>query len=176
MSGTSFAPLGPAYVVAIWAIRLVMMVVLPLRRSPQAAASLLLLIIFLPIPGLILFLAIGRTAFPKWRVERFARLAPFFAAIGARMKEDRPPASQGPPEVEDLTAALGGFPAVGGNTIEFLDDYDGIITDFGRKSVIKGWVNERPRTINRRSKAVSPFSIRITVTAAGGPPQIRTGL
>ena len=50
-----------------WAIRLAMLFIVPSRRTPEAARSWLLLIFFLPIPGLILFLLIGSPRFPTWR-------------------------------------------------------------------------------------------------------------
>ena len=50
---------GSIYLVAEWIIRLAMVVVVPFRRSPEAARSWLLLVFFLPIPGLILYTLIG---------------------------------------------------------------------------------------------------------------------
>ena len=115
---------GTAYFAAEWLTRLIMLFVVPLRRSPAATRSWLLLIFFLPLPGLALYLLIGRPRFPEWRAERFARLAPFFEAVGASL-----PA---PPRIADdcapaLATTLGKLPAVPGNAIDFLDDYDGVI-------------------------------------------------
>ncbi len=45
-----------------WSIRLTMLVVVPFRRSPEAAKGWLLLILFMPLPGLFLSLAIGHSA------------------------------------------------------------------------------------------------------------------
>ncbi len=113
-----------AYFAAEWLIRLIMLFVVPLRRAPAATRSWLLLIIFLPVPGLALYLLIGRPRFPAWRAERFARLASFFEAVRASL-----PA---PPKIGDdctpaLACTLGNLPAVPGNRIDFLDDYDGVI-------------------------------------------------
>lgn len=127
MSGSPVGLWGAAYLVIIWTIRLSMLVILPLRRSPQAAASWLLLIVFLPIPGLLLYLVIGRPVFPKWRADRFARLAPFFADTAARLRDRAPIGHAEPQDIVDLATRLGGFPAVAGNALEFLDDYDGMI-------------------------------------------------
>ncbi|PYG53751.1 PLDc N-terminal domain-containing protein [Rhizobium sp. UGM030330-04] len=44
---------------AEWIVRLGALVIIPQRRSPSSARAWLLLIFFLPIPGLFLFLAIG---------------------------------------------------------------------------------------------------------------------
>lgn len=45
---------GAFYLAIEWIIRLAMVLLVPLRRSPEAARSWLLLLFFLPIPGLIL--------------------------------------------------------------------------------------------------------------------------
>jgi len=127
MSGTSLVFLETAYVIVIWAIRLFMIATVPLRRSPQAAASWLLLIFFLPIPGLLIYLAIGRRAFPKCRADRFAQLAPFFAETAERMAKATPLGHRISQDVVDLATRLSDLPAVNGNMLEFLDDYDDII-------------------------------------------------
>jgi cardiolipin synthase len=118
---------GTAYVIVIWTIRLGSIVFVPLRRSPQAAASWLLLIVFLPIPGLLVYLAIGRPTFPKWRADRFAKLTPFFVDTANRLDEHAPSGVGTAQDIIDLATRLGGLPAVGGNKIEFLDDYDEMI-------------------------------------------------
>jgi cardiolipin synthase len=118
---------GTAYVIVIWTIRLGSIVFVPLRRSPQAAASWLLLIVFLPIPGLLIYLAIGRPTFPKWRADRFAKLAPFFVDTANRLAEHAPSGDGNAQDIIDLATRLGGLPAVGGIKIEFLDDYDDMI-------------------------------------------------
>lgn len=121
------ALLGSIFVIGGWLIRLVMLGVLPLKRSPQAATSWLLLIFLWPVPGLLLFLAIGRARESQARRQRFVNLAPFFAETAATMREAGPLMTQGPREVPALATKLGGFPPVGGNDLEFLDNYDGMI-------------------------------------------------
>ena len=54
-----------AYLLLEWAIRLIMVVVIPVRRPPEAARSWLLLVLFLPVPAFILYRLIGRAAFPS---------------------------------------------------------------------------------------------------------------
>ena len=61
---------GTAYLICDWVIRIAMLLVVPLRRTPEATRSWLLLIFFLPIVGLMLYLAIGRPRFPAWRRAR----------------------------------------------------------------------------------------------------------
>src|SRR5215831_5790870 len=57
---------------AEWTVRLAMIVVVPFRRSPEAAKGWLLLIFFEPTVGLILYLRIGRPKLPQWRLDRHA--------------------------------------------------------------------------------------------------------
>ena len=68
---------GILYEVLEWAIRIGALVVIPFKRKATATAWLLFLFL-LPIPGLLLFLAIGQPRFPRWRTERFKKLRPFF--------------------------------------------------------------------------------------------------
>lgn len=120
--------LGTAYYVAEWLVRIVMLAVVPMRRTAAAARSWLLLIFFLPIPGLLLYLVIGRPRFPRWRAERFARLLPFFAELSDRLAAVAPPVlTPADRRVADLAFKLGRFPATGGNAVDFLADYDGMI-------------------------------------------------
>jgi len=109
-----------------WIIRIGALAIVPLRRTPAAARAWLLLILFLPVPGLLLFLAIGSPRFPAWRAQRFARLGPLLADATARLR--RCPANLG--EAAPVTAfaeALGHMPATGGNQVTLIDDYDGMI-------------------------------------------------
>jgi len=60
----------PLWYASEWTIRIVMLVIIPFRRSPEAAKGWLLLIFFLPSVGLILFWLIGRNRLPEWRLQR----------------------------------------------------------------------------------------------------------
>ncbi len=119
--------LGEAYYVVEWIIRLAMLAVVPFRRSPAAASSWLLLIFFLPLPGLVLFLAIGTPQFPRWRGVRFERLRPLFAEVAGQMQRAAPPEPDTPADIAALADRLGGLPATGGNTVTLLDDYDATV-------------------------------------------------
>ena len=109
-----------------WVIRIVMLGILPLRRTPAAARSWLLLIFFLPIPGFLLFLAIGATRTPEWRLKLVTELKPLFTDLATRLKAKQ--FQRMPDEVEKLAERLGNFPATGGNAIELLTEYD-TVTD-----------------------------------------------
>lgn len=120
-------PLGEAYYIAEWIIRLAMLGIVPFRRAPAATTSWLLLIFFLPVPGLLLFLAIGTPRFPRWRTERFERLRPFFAEISDRLRQAAPPDPNQGADIAALAERLGRLPAVGGNMLDLLGDYDSTI-------------------------------------------------
>ncbi len=107
-----------------WAIRLGALVFVPLRRTPDATRSWLLLIFFLPLPGLLLFLAIGRPRFPAWRAARFQKMLHVFADTAARLERDVPTEES---DAAALARRLGCLPVVGGNRIELIDDYDAMI-------------------------------------------------
>ncbi len=115
-----FPPLGTLYYAGEWLVRIVMLLVVPLRRTPEATRSWLLLIFFLPIPGLLLYLAIGRPRFPAWRADRFEQTKPMTAAL-----VDRLPVLPARNDSASLAHGLGGLPAVSGNGVELLTDYDG---------------------------------------------------
>jgi cardiolipin synthase len=74
------------FVLSEWLIRLVMLVVVPLRRTPAAAKGWLLLVFFLPWVGLLLYLLIGRPRLPRWRQEQFDRLPQVLAGILDRLR------------------------------------------------------------------------------------------
>jgi phospholipase D-like protein len=68
-----------------WAIRLVMLVVVPFRRTPAAAKGWLLLIFFQPWIGLLLYALIGRPTMPRSRVEQMAKLPQVMAKVRERV-------------------------------------------------------------------------------------------
>ena len=116
--------LETAYSVANWTIRIGAIVVVPFKRRFTATAWLLLLF-FLPIPGLILFILIGQPKFPKARVDRFRNtVRPFFDRIGQSLA---PHAAVGRSAIAEVAERLGFFPAVGGNSIDLIGDYDSAI-------------------------------------------------
>ena len=121
---------GLFYLSTEWIIRLAMVIAVPFRRSPEAARSWLLLLFFLPIPGVILYLLVGRPRFPKWRQQRFAgmpRSGQADALIAAATKIFEPGIEHGRAPIEKLARNLGQLPAVGGNALDLLDDYQGVI-------------------------------------------------
>lgn len=120
-----------SYLAVEWVIRLVMLVIVPLRRSAAAARSWLLLTFFLPVPALVVYLFIGRPSYPLWRRKRFGRLPEVLSEAVAEIKHSR--YCSRPSLPENLSAAstliekLGRFPALSGNEIEFIVNYDDAI-------------------------------------------------
>ncbi len=119
------------YLISEWAVRLIMLVYVPHRRSPAAARTWLLLIFLIPWPGLALYAIFGRIYLPKRRVEMQMRASEQIRAAQAQMKANVPwnfPAL--PPDFKQfrqLAARLGDFEPMGGNRIELLCDYAGSI-------------------------------------------------
>ena len=114
-----------------WAIRLVAIVVIPFRRSPETAKGWLLLILFEPVVGLAVYLTLGRTRLPAWRLKRAASFEEFARPVRERLlgsKRVFHPAQA--PEIEPavrLAQRLGELPILGGNRAEVLADYGGIL-------------------------------------------------
>jgi cardiolipin synthase len=114
-----------------WAIRLAMVIVVPFRRTPAAAKGWLLLILFEPWVGLLLYLLIGRARLPRRRREQLARLSPAMAKVVERLANHpnvfHPDVGPALSEAVTLAENLGGMPILGGNAIELLVDYDDTI-------------------------------------------------
>ncbi len=114
-----------------WAIRLVMLPIVPTRRSPEAAKGWLLFIFFLPWVGLLLYVLIGRPRLPRWRIERRWQYIDLIEPVRRRMAalpQIAAPVvdSQYQPSVR-LATDLGMLNNLGGNSVELLTDYKGTI-------------------------------------------------
>src|SRR5262245_24186335 len=114
-----------------WAIRLAMVVVVPFRRTPAAAKGWLLLIFFEPWIGLLIYVLIGRARLLRRQREQLAKLPQATAKVIHRLT-NHPNVFH--PEVDPalsraiaLAENLGGMPILGGNSVELLVDYDGVI-------------------------------------------------
>jgi cardiolipin synthase len=120
-----------AFFAAEWALRLAMIVIVPFRRSPDAAKGWLLLIFFEPLAGLILYLLIGRPTLPVWRLVRHADFEALSKPTRDRLAEDenvfRPDVGPDLQHAVTLAENLGDFPILGGNSAEILADYGGTI-------------------------------------------------
>jgi cardiolipin synthase len=119
------------YFLSEWVIRLVMLAVVPWRRSPEAAKGWLLLIFFLPWPGLILYRFIGRPRLPAWRIERREKFGSALSHVTDRLAQHpnifHPVVSPELTQAVTLAENLGHLPILGGNALELLANYDGTI-------------------------------------------------
>src|SRR5947207_2233097 len=116
---------------AEWALRLAMIVVVPMRRSPEAAKGWLLLIFFEPTVGLILYGLIGRPTLPQWRQQRHVEFEdlsrPIFERLAQHPNVSRPDVGVELRKAVTLAENLGELPILGGNAIEVLAEYDQLV-------------------------------------------------
>ncbi len=125
---TSLGTWSTLYLVSEWVIRVTMLGVVPFRRSPQSAQAWLLLILFLPWIGLLVFLTFGHNIYPRWRRDRYARLPDAFGRLRDRLAQSPPVAAPPLPphlaHIVKLVQNLGQLPILGGNHAAFIPGYD----------------------------------------------------
>ncbi len=118
---------GLVYVLSEWAIRLVMLVYVPNRRSAAAARAWLVLIFLVPWVGLVLFALIGRIRYPRERLEAEAMAVSRIRSVQSEMRSlaaFRLPELAGPAERSArLVERLGNFGPLAGNQVELLPEY-----------------------------------------------------
>ena len=114
-----------AYTGLQWGIRLLALAIVPLRRKRATNAGWLLLILVFPLPGILVFAVIGNPRFPASRIKAFRRLDPFIAGVSAWLT--RSGAVPPPDETTALAQTLGRMPAVDGNAVELMGEYDAVI-------------------------------------------------
>jgi cardiolipin synthase A/B len=118
---------GLLYVLSEWAIRLVMLVYVPQRRSADAARAWLVLIFLVPWVGLGLYALIGRIRYPRKRLEDEARAVRRIRSVQQEMALKSgfhpPEMGQQAQRTAGLVERLGDFTPLGGNQVELLPDY-----------------------------------------------------
>ena len=128
---TTLEPLALAYLGVEWAIRIAMLMVVPFRRSPAAARGWLLIVFFLPVPALILYLLIGRPSYPRWRRRRIAEARQLLSHATEQITHTghccQPVLPENLAPATLLIEHLGQLPVLGGNRVDLLADYDGVI-------------------------------------------------
>lgn len=102
-------------------------VVVSANRRPSTAIAWLLAVVFVPVIALIAFLLVGRTRLPTGRrddqafvTDRMRERVPSPDAVGHR---DQWPAWL--PGIVAMTERLGALPMVGGNSVDFIEEYTG---------------------------------------------------
>jgi cardiolipin synthase len=120
------------YYISEWAIRLIMLVIVPQRRSPTTASAWLVLIFFVPWVGLALYAFFSNVSLPQRRRKKREKMLADLARQVNRRFESR--AEQLDPDLRErlgqavrLAEGLGRMPILDGNQVELLSDYSGII-------------------------------------------------
>ncbi len=123
--------IGSLYYASEWVIRIVMLLYVPQRRTPAAARTWLLLILFLPWPGLVLYAIFGRVYYPQQRIAMQRQVAELVQRTRDRLLRHEniaPPVIAAPfDQPARLAENLGDFPPSAGNRFELLGDYAGTI-------------------------------------------------
>lgn len=118
-----------AYFVSGWFLRIVMFFIVPRDKEPAAATAWLLLIWIEPVIGSILFAMFGQPKLPQTRMQAQvevddltkSELEEIKASKGTIFKQPSEPQLK---EIEKLVTALGGLPAMDGNSVKVITDYD----------------------------------------------------
>lgn len=120
------------YLASEWIIRLTMLLYVPQRRSPSAARAWLLLIFFLPLPGIVLYALVGRIYVPRRRIALQRQASQLIRSVQERMPTPVGTATITLPgyvqAAVQLAARLGDFRAVAGNYIALLPGYEEPLT------------------------------------------------
>jgi len=113
-----------------WIIRVIMLFVVPTRRSPTAAKVWLLLVFFQPIVGVVVFFIFGSNKTPRWRREQLKKLPNALKPLRESLRGN-PELLRLSDDVDthftdevDLARKLGNLPLLGGNEVEILTDYN----------------------------------------------------
>jgi cardiolipin synthase A/B len=105
------------------AIKIIALIVIPPDRKPTAAMSWLLLIMLIPFVGLILFLLIGSYRLPKKRRQEQARIDEVLAERASGLGADGSEWPKWFRRVVQQNETLTALPAVGGNGLSLIADY-----------------------------------------------------
>ncbi|MFT4122605.1 MAG: cardiolipin synthase [Microbacteriaceae bacterium] len=130
----SWALVGAIWSVAIvvvdWVIRLLALVSVPRDRRPQTALAWLLLIMFAPIPGIVLLWLFGSRRLPRRRLRK-QREVNTLIADASRGLEFEPVAAWPDwlPPIVRMGRTLGTMPMIGGNVTDVLTDYEHSIAE-----------------------------------------------
>jgi cardiolipin synthase A/B len=121
-------PWGSLYLASEWALRIAALILVPQRRTAASARAWLLLILFWPWPGVILYLLIGRAYLPRRRVALERKIQDTIRQVEPRVLSGSHAAwgaaGQTNPPALELAAQLSEFPPVEGNRFELLPDYE----------------------------------------------------
>lgn len=117
-----------AYLIAGWFLRLVMLFIVPRDKQPASATAWLLLIMIEPVIGSILFAMFGQPKLPKPRQVSQQQVDALTKKELDEIEEAQPdlfvqPENPDLKEIEKLTTQLAGLPAMSGNSVNVITDY-----------------------------------------------------
>ena len=119
------------YYLSEWIIRVVMLFVVPRKRHPNSAMAWLLVVFFLPWPGLILYLMLGRYRLPRRRIEQHGEFLEALQAADRRLADHpnitHPDIGPHAQEAVKLAEKLGYMPILGGNDVELIAETEDFI-------------------------------------------------
>ncbi len=112
------------FYVSEWVIRVVMLFEVPRRRAPQSAMAWLLVIFFVPWPGLILYWLIGSHRLPRRRIKEHDEILQRLEIVHRRLEAQphivRPQLGERAMEAVKLAEHLGYMPILDGNDVELI--------------------------------------------------------
>ena len=116
-----------------WLIAIAMLFIVPVNRKPSSATAWLLLIFLVPYFGLILFLLLGSPKLPKSRRAEQHNMSELISKAFAEAKAQPELIPIVDPEISpryepfiNLNTNLSRMPALGGNAIELLPEYNAV--------------------------------------------------
>jgi len=114
-----------------WIIRVVMLFEVPRRRHPNSAMAWLLVVFFLPWPGLVLYWLIGSNRLPLRRIKLHTRILNRLHSVSQRLERHpsivRPALRHRAMEAVKLAEHLGYMPILGGNDVELISQTEAFI-------------------------------------------------
>ncbi|MGB4758952.1 MAG: cardiolipin synthase [Candidatus Saccharimonadales bacterium] len=125
-------PVGAAWLVLDWTLRIVALFVVPRGRKPTAGMAWLLFIFFFPLLGFLIFLVLGSPKLPAHRRTAQKTLDKALQKVLANLKRHDSKkllSAEAPAEYKSLaklSQSLTGLPVFGGNNIEILPEYDDV--------------------------------------------------
>jgi cardiolipin synthase len=123
------------YYLSEWIIRVVMLFVVPRKRHPTSAMAWLLIVFFLPWPGMILYSMFGRYRLPKRRIEQHGEFLETLKSMNLRLASHpniaHPDLGLHAREAVKLAEKLGYMPILGGNDAKLI----AVTEDFIRELV-----------------------------------------